>query len=640
MKTTMISLLALAIATPVYAQADRDPGDAATPDTNKVTDTIVVTASRAEGGISTATLGASATVLLPVDLENRQTVIVSDVLRDVPGIAVSRLGGVGGMTQVRMRGAEANHTLVLIDGIEAADPYQGEYYFDSLTSDPGARVEVLRGEQSALYGSDAIGGVINYITPSGREMPGFAARVEGGSFDTVDGAVRGAGVVGNLDYALGGSYSGVGGYVVAPGGSRPIGSKIGTLNGKFGYQLGQLALRAVARYTRIDADVNDQDYAVTGDAIDSGGSTVNTALYGLVGATFKTDDGRWTSDLSAQLNNSHRRGLDDDRLETSGDKGRRRKVSFVSTLKLGDDAISHSITGAIDYEHEEYRGTGTFITGANPFQSTDNWGFVGQYQLTIDNRIGFGASVRHDVNDRFRDDTTWHVQASYRFESGTRLHAAGGTGIKAPTFFELFGFSPSSGFVGNPDLKPEKSTGWEAGVEQSFFGGAGRIDVTYFNARLRSKIDTVFSPDYTVVNAPGSSLHQGVEVSANFVLPMGFRFDGSYTYLDAKDETGAPVARRPKNIGSANLAWRSSNDRFGANVTARYNGESLDTNFATFAQETLKDFTLVNIGADVQITPQLTLFGRIENLFDTDYRETVGFRPAPRAAYVGVKAKL
>lgn len=635
-KTMFRALMTGALLLPNVAFAQTAPAD----DGDKVTDTIVITASRGEGGISTATLGSSATVLQPIDLRNRQTVIVSDILRDVPGIAVNRTGAVGGKTQIRIRGAEANHTLVLIDGIEAADPYAGEYDFATLTADPGARVEILRGEQSALYGSDAIGGVINYITASGREMPDFAAQVEGGSFGTVDGAVRGGGTVGDFDYVIGGAYSSIGGYVVAPGGKRDIGSKIGTLNGKIGYQLGDLTLRAVARYNHTDADVNDQDYFLTGNAIDAGGTYTNSAFYALVGANYAALDGRWVTDLSAQMNNSRRHAYDDDGIETFGNTGRRRKVSLASTLKLGDDNVVHAITGAVDYEHEEFRGTSLFVTGSNPFRSTENWGVVGQYQLTIGDRIGLGGSVRKDFNNRFRDTTTWHAQASYRFDFGTRLHAAGGTGVKAPDFSELFGYSPTSGFVGNPDLKPEKSTGWEVGAEQSFLAGNARIDVTYFKATLRDKIVSVFSPIYTVDNLAGKSPHEGVEVSANFVLPAGFRFDGSYTYLTARDEADIRLVRRPKNIGSANLAWRAQDDRFGANVTVRYNGKALDNNFATFVTETLRAYTLVNIGADVEVVPGLSVYGRVENLFDKDYRENVGFLTAGRAAYGGVKARF
>ena len=287
-RTILRALMTGAVLLPTIGFAQTPPAN----EPEKVTDTIVITASRGEGGISTGTLGSSATVIQPVDLQNRQTVIVSDVLRDVPGISVNRTGPVGGLTQVRMRGAEGNHTLMLIDGIEAADPYFGEYDFATLTSDPGARVEILRGEQSALYGSDAIGGVINYITASGREMPGFAARLEGGSFGTIDGAVRGAGTVGDLDYAVGGSYSSIRGYVVAPGGERDIGSKIGTRNGKFGYQSGDLTLRAVARYNYTDADINTQDYSITGNAIDAGGSYTNSAFYALAGANYAALDDR------------------------------------------------------------------------------------------------------------------------------------------------------------------------------------------------------------------------------------------------------------------------------------------------------------------------------------------------------------
>lgn len=633
---TRAALLASAIACPTIALAQT--GQPA--DSEKVTDTVIVTASRSADGISTATLGSSATLITAADLQDRQTIVVSDVLRDVPGVSVNRTGPVGGLTSVRIRGAEANQTLVLIDGIEASDPYAGQYDFATLTADPGARIEVLRGEQSALYGSDAIGGVVNYITATGREMPGFAARIEGGSFNTVNGAVRGAGVVGNLDYALGGSYAGTGGYVVAPGGSRRIGSKIGTLNGKFGYEAGAVALRAVVRYNHTDADVNDQDYLSTGNAIDSGGSYVNDALYALVGARVTAAEGRWVTDLSGQLTNANRRYLDDNRGETSASVGRRRKGSLVSTLKLGDDKVVHALTVATDYEREEYRGTASYITGPNPFRHTDIWGIVGQYQLTVNDRLGIGGAVRHDFNDRFQDATTWRAQASYRFDTSTRIHAAGGSGVKAPTFFELFGYAPSSGFVGNPNVKPERSTGWEAGIEQSFLDGHARFDVTYFNAKLRNEIVNRYAPVYTVVNAPGTTPHQGVEVSANFVLPAGFRFDGSYTYLDTKNDLGVELQRRPAHIGSANLAWRAPDDRFGAAVTVRYNGEALDTNFATYAVETLRPYTLVNLNADVELVKGLSLYGRIENLFNKDYRENIGFRTAGRAAYGGVRARF
>jgi vitamin B12 transporter len=630
--SSSLILSGLAIAAPAWALDD-----------DQLTDTIIVSASRDDDGISSAILGASATAITPQDLANRQTIIVTDILRDVPGVSVNRTGGVGGITQVRIRGAESNHTLVLIDGIESSSPYDGEYDFNMLAADLGARIEVLRGEQSALYGSDAIGGVISYTSPSGRDLPGFAARVEGGSFGTVNGAVQGGGVSGKFDYMLGGTYASTLGYVVAPDGSRKIGSKIGSFNGKFGYDLGNITLRAVTRYSYSDADMNSQDFVVTGNAIDAGGSTTNSMKSALIGATYKNDNGNWTTDLSAQMVNAQRRAFDDNGEESYGATGKRRKVSLVSTVKLGDDNMSHAITGAVDYKDEIYRGTSSYFAEDNPFRSNDNMGFVGQYQLSIANRFGFGASLRHDINERFRDATTWRVQSSYRFDTATRLHAAVGTAMKAPIFTEIFGYDPSGGFIGNPNIKPEYSTGWEAGVEQTFWGDKVRIDITYFNAQLKDKITVVAADeDYnlTVVNAQGKSPHEGVEVSAAVRLPSGWYADASYTYLDATTEFGQRLVRRPKHIGSANLGWRAKDNRYGGNLTIRHNGAALDNNFATYAVETLDAFTIVNLSADMEIIPSMTLYGRVENLLDSDYRENIGFLPAGRAAYAGVRLRF
>src|SRR6185503_10816262 len=197
-------------ATPVFAQLDEAPPER-----------VVVTASLL-GGVRTDLLGSSATIIEPIDIENRQVRIVSDVLRDVPGVAVNRLGPVGQFTQVRLRGAEGNHTLTLIDGIKASDPFASEFDFGTLIADDLARIEVLRGEQSALYDSDAIGGVIQYITPTGAEAPGIRAHVEGGSFGTANSALRIAGVAGGLDYALNAAFNHTDGTIDNAGGTREL----------------------------------------------------------------------------------------------------------------------------------------------------------------------------------------------------------------------------------------------------------------------------------------------------------------------------------------------------------------------------------------------------------------------------------
>jgi len=213
------ALIAGSVAAPAIAQSDSvQLADQAT---------IVVTGTRSTTPIRIDQSGSSIAVLDDQALDLRQTRAVSDILRDVPGVAVSR---VAGQTQVRLRGTEGNQTLVLIDGIEVSDPFVGEFDFGTLVADDRARIEVLRGQQSAIYGSDAIGGVIQYISPTGRDAPGISGRVEGGSFGTVNGAARIAGVAGSLDYALSGTVNSTDGTPNARGGRRDLSNDTGALS--------------------------------------------------------------------------------------------------------------------------------------------------------------------------------------------------------------------------------------------------------------------------------------------------------------------------------------------------------------------------------------------------------------------------
>ena len=202
------------------------------------------------------------------------------------------------------------------------------------------------------------------------------------------------------------------------------------------------------------------------------------------------------------------------------------------------------------------------------------------------------------------------MQGSYRFDGGFRLHAATGTGVKAPGVYELYGYMPPpGGFISNPDLKPEKSQGWEAGVELTFLGGMAIADVTYFNSTLEDEIVIEYLPpnfDAHPYNASVNSPRDGVEAALSLRLAEQWRIDASYTYLHS-EENGLPEVRRPENIASLNVAWRSMDDMFGANLTVRYNGEQKDFQFTPIGSEriTLDSYTLVNFGADYRINETL-----------------------------------
>lgn len=617
------------------------------PSADAAGDAIVVTASRSGDPIPVDQLGASVTVLDDAALEQRQTRIVSDILRDVPGLAVSRIGAIGGQTQIRIRGSEANHVLVLIDGIKASDPYAGEYDFGTLIADEGARVEVLRGQQSALYGSDAIGGVIQYITLTGAEAPGITARIEGGSFGTGSGAARVAGVAGTLDYALSASYYHTDGSPTARGGTRDIGSDSVGASGKLIWSpTDNFKLTAVGRYSLTDADTNnsetDPSSPLFGYTIDSPGAKIhNEAFYGLVRAELSLLDGRWTNALSGQFADTTRRGYTEFGLDY-GDKGQRYKGSFESTFRFGTDNIQHRLTGAVDVEREQFQNTTPSPFAFDGKRHTDNIGIVGQYDLLVNDALSLGASIRRDENNRFADVTTYRVQGSYRLATGTRIKGAYGTGVKNPGYFELYGYSDGT-YIGNPNLKPEKSKGWEAGLEQSFAGDKATIGVTWFDSKLTDEIYTTFpAPDFiaTPGNRTTGSKQRGLEAYLSMRPIPQLQVDAAYTWLHARED-GLVEVRRPNNIGSLNVTVFSPDERFSGTFTARYNGRQDDVAFTdpSFVPVTvaLRDYVLINLNASYKLTDAITIFGRVENLLDEQYEEVFSFVAQGRGAYGGVK---
>ncbi len=640
---SIVALFAATAATSAFAQTAISVAAAAS-----LEQTVAVSASRSGEAQPVRLLGVSVTTIDREAIEQRQTRIVSDVLRDAPGVAVSRTGAVGGPTQLRLRGAEGNHVLVLIDGIEVSDPFQGEYDFGTLIADEGTRIEVLRGQQSSLYGSDAIGGVIQYLTLGGAQLPGVRARVEGGSFGTVAASVRAAGLAGPLDYALTASTLRTDGTPTARNGTRDVGADSRAVSAKLAWSpLRVLTVSAVGRYSYTDADTNDSEDDATsplfGHAVDSPGvHAVNEAFHGLLKAEHRSLDGRWSNSMSVQAADTTRRGYDAAGFGY-GNKGQRTKASFVSSLQHGDAALRQRVTVAVDDETEKFRNTTPSAFVFQGTQSTRNRGVVGEYTLVANDAYAFGASMRHDDNDRFDDVTTYRVQVSARLASATRLHAAYGTGVKNPGYYELYGYSDGR-YIGNPNLRPEKSTGWELGVTQAFAKRRADVGATVFDNELEDEIHTTYpAPDFvaTPTNRSTVSTQKGVELTAQARLHPQWRVDAAYTYLKAR-ENGVVEVRRPKSIASVNLWGASADGRLSGTLTVRYNGHQADVAYTDPSyvpvRVELDAYTLVNVAAEYRLTNGVTLYGRIENLLGADYEEVFSFAAPGRAAYVGVRA--
>jgi vitamin B12 transporter len=666
-----VSVAALAIASPALAQSAATDTDSAAPSG----DDIVVTSTLSGDAVPVDLVGSSVTVIDDADLHARQTRFVADVLRDVPGVSVSRTGAVGGLTQVRIRGAEANQTLVFVDGIKADDPYDGSFDFAGLLADEAARIEVLRGQQSALYGSDAIGGVISYTTLTGREAPGYSARIEGGSMGTIAAGARAAGVAGDLDYALSGSYYRTDGYPEAPGGSRDIGSENAGLTGKLDWTPTKtLTLTAVGRYSHTRADTDDQlitanspvvqGYPVITTVDTPGEYYTNRGLYALVAAKWQLFGDVWTNSLSAQIADTRRDGY----YSTGrgyGDHGRRWRGSFDSTVRFGSDHVKNRFTLAAQAERDQFANTSP-PDPTYPFDRSqhhiDTLGFVAQYGVTVDDRLSLGASARIDANSRFKDDATYRATASYLLPTGTRLHAAYGTGVKDPTASELFGYSDGK-YIGNPALQPEVSTGWEAGIEQGFFAGHAKLGATYFKSRLTDMIESGYTADFlqTSYNASGAVRQHGIEGYANVALGA-WRVDGAYTWLrapqtatvlagpapaDGSYQAPVPVVtqavQRPEHSGSVDVTWAPRALPVSATATVRYVGRQRDYAFDADYDRLLADlkaYTLVDLAATVDVGKHVQLYGRIENPLDTRYQQVFTFAEPGRAAYGGVRLRL
>jgi len=612
---------------------------------------IVVTASREPR--AAREVGSALSWLDRRHMASRETPFAPELLREIPGLAVNRGGPVGGLTQIRMRGSEGNHTLVLIDGIEANDPAFGsEFNFASMQTLGVDHIEILRGPQSALYGSDAVGGVISFRSalPVAGEHQLFTD-VSGGSHGTTRAGINGAFGGNVLSGSLGASQYESGGINASRSGNEKDGYRSRTLNGLVEANLlDNLKARLTLRQTDSEVEEDTQDFnfpstPTQGLLIDSANETDFHQRYGRAEITHGARGDLFTQRLAISYagTNNHFR---DRGITTAASRGTRRKAEYDASLHFGSDRLSHTLTAGLQHEELLFGYRVADLAAANQNRTDEQTSGVLEYALGFDDRFWLSLSGRQDSNDRFDDATTWRGTASWLLpDSGTRLHTSIGEGITNPGFFELFGFIPSS-FVGNSDLKPETSLGYDIGIEQSLFEGVVLLDLTAFSADLRNEITTEFdfaTFSSTPVNLGGKSERRGIELSLQAELNDTWSLRGGYTYVDAEDRDGVREVRRPRHSGSLNVNFRFGGDRGNVNLGALLNGEQLDNEFifSTFEDRVVLDgYTLVNLAVSWAASDQLTVYARVDNLLDEKYEELFSFRSPGRTGHVGVRLSL
>ncbi len=598
-------------------------------------------------------IGSSISSIDTNDFARQANFDVSQLLRTVPNMSVNRAGPLGALTQVRIRGAEANHTLVLIDGIEVNDVGNGsEFNFAHLAGADISRIEVLRGPQSARFGADTIGGVIGIFTNQAAE-PGVKTHVnlESGSFKTHYGS---AGVsvaqphgknlwTGQLNVSRMISD----GYSASPLGNENDGFEDSSARGSVGYQWGDASLvKVTLSQTEIDAQGDEQDFdfpstATQGLVIDADQN--NASKQRFANFLLKTEYFGWQQQLSISETKNRSRFFDTDTL-VSGLNGERSKVDLQTSklVEVGD--LTHSLLIGAQYEGRKFENIYPSITGANYAAKDRQQSFIGEYVLQTPSR-SIALSVRADDNQRFDNATTARVTFSQNLPQNLRLHSSWGQGIANPTFFELFGFTPNS-FTGNPNLQPEESTSWDLGLTGSLLSGRVGFDLTYFSADLTNEIETVF--DMTTftsspANQTGNSQRHGWEMSMDAAINEQLSVTAHWNFLHSRDPDARVEVRRPEKSGSVSLHYASTNDQGRVSLQVLHNGKNQDSEFifsTTQDRVTLASYTLVNLTASYDLKPNVTLYLRGENLLDDDYQEVFGYQAPGVGVYAGLKARF
>jgi vitamin B12 transporter len=602
-------------------------------------DQILVTGARTPLTINQ--IGSAVTVITRDEIEQRQARHVSDLLRAVPGFSLSHTGVVGSQTQVRVRGAEANHILVMIDGVRANDPATGdEFRWEYLATGNIERIEIVRGPQSSLWGSDAISAVVHIITRKASAEPGFDGYVEGGSDSTSNAGINGAISVGRFSLSGGVERLATGGGNISRTGTEEDESDLTTTTlaaqitatDRLSFDVG---IRAADAYTQFDP----VDYYVTGLPVDGDVATDSRNFLAHAGAKLLTANDRIAHHFDARFFESDNQSLIDN-IKDASTASERLTLAYQADIKFDKNVLS---LGA-EHGRSQYEQAGAIVFGdPNQSQKMDVSSLVTEYQGLSHDKLSWILSARFDDNSEFDNALNGRLSLAYRLSPNTTLRGGLGTGQKNPTFTERFGYFPAQ-FIGNENLKPERSVSYDIGVDQRALDGALQLQVSLFQQDLKDEIDGFVLDPVTFLstaeNMAGESRRSGIELAAQWTLNERFALGGHYTYTDSSAE-GLSEIRRPRHSGGISANYRALNERFSTSLNADYGGTRNDTFFAPWPAPpeivTLGNYWLVDLTIQYQASPTISLFAKGSNLLDEDYEQVYGYRTAGRAAFVGTR---
>ncbi len=617
---------------------------------------MVVTATRTETNIDKVG-GSSVTVITAEEIEAKGFLTVEEVLKGTPGIDVLGNGGPGTLTSVSIRGADAKNTLVLVDGVmvnDASGPAR-EADLANLTTDNIERIEIVRGPQSVLYGSNATAGVIHIITRKGKGKPQIYAGGEAGSYHTWKAYGGASGELAEIfNFSLAASQTDTGGFSIADAENDQItqngntdeddGWRNTTFSGRLGLDItDRFALGVTLRHLDSEAEIDDYD-RIWGYAIDNqNGPDLPTD------ARTESEQTFFRTDAKAQFLD----GLISTSVYYNQAVQERETYYNNGDLSSAYDSDTGEVGGQVDlnFAHDVVSiGAASLTEGYDSDtenqKTADTESFWLQNQFFWQNWFELVAGLRIDEHEQFGSETTYRIAPAFTLPAtATVLKGAYATGFRAPSLYQLYADAvPAWWFAGgNERLDPETSKGWELGVEQPFMDGRLKAGATYFALRFEDRIEYVTDPvtwQGTYANLDGTSKSRGVEsfISWQPLARLDLRLDHTYTHT--VDPDGKRLAKRPLNKVRFAVGYRPI-DALKLNLDVQWVDErdasAYDFDKYGNAVEELDAYTLVNLSARYQVCPHLEIYGRVENLFDEFYEESWSYATPGLSAYAGIR---
>ncbi len=630
------------------------------PDVPTVRETVVVTATGRD--MPESKVGASITVIDRQDIEARHALRAIDLLRTIPGVVAVRAGGVGNLTGVFVRGGESTYNKVLLDGMPLNEP-GGAFNFATISPEHIERIEVLRGAHSALFGSDAMASVIQLFSVRPEiGQPQINLTVDGGNYNTSHVAAGIGARTDALEYSVFGSFlrtdnrepnnrnrtSTVSGNLTralrSGGAIRFLG------RGEFG-RAGTPGTTAFGR-PDMDAHFRHRDASFLGGWSQPIGSRVTQQTsYTYVMTQYRSTNLVTDAPYTPRFGSLVAAFPSSDFLFDSETELGRHRFQYRADAAL---AANQTLTAAFEYDGERGVLTNHRSTADPQRPSRNNTGTTVQHEATLE-RVTLVSGIRFENNGSFgfyvapRLSASWLVAEGTDDLGSTRLRGSIGRGIKEPLFIQSYSLSPS--FLGNPDLKPERSRGFDVGIEQRFARNRVSLEAIYFANHFDDLISLgpfdpiTFNAQYENI---GETRASGLELVGTAVANGGLRFGGAYTFLDSRvvrSTSSSPIFapgrdlyRRPRHAGSLQVSY--SRDRLGLALGGVFVGSRVDTDF-NFPTITSNDgYAVWNASGELRFAGRTAAFVTMDNIAGNDYMEPFGYPALGRTVRVGIRARF